>query len=143
MLKNLATTKHLLWLSNIDKDVGTRKKLFADILISQEYEIVAVVNSTDDVGPVIADIIKGFTDGDLVKGITNTVSKVFSKLIQTTTSGETERYGDFTILGSMGSVARVDYYGYVYNFVNYGLEKKTQKVLLWNYIISAVDVGKI
>lgn len=43
----------------------------------------------------------------------------------------------------MGSVARVDYYGYVYNFVNYDLEKKTQKVMLWTYIISAVDVGKI
>lgn len=78
-----------------------------------------------------------------MKGISNTISKVFSKLIQTTASGETEKYGDLTILGSMGSVARVDYYGYLYNFVNYGLEKKSQKVLLWTYIVSAVNVTKI
>lgn len=55
----------------------------------------------------------------------------------------TEKYGDLTILGPMGSVARLDYYGFVYNFTNYGVEVKKEKVLLWNYIISAVDVAKI
>lgn len=29
------------------------------------------------------------------------------------------------------------------NFINYGLEKKSQKVMLWTYIVSAVDVAKI
>ena len=38
---------------------------------------------------------------------------------------------------------RLDYFGYAYNFVNYGLEKKKSQVVLWSYMLSAIDVEKI
>lgn len=37
MLREMAITKHQLWLSKMDQNVGTRKKFYADVLISQEY----------------------------------------------------------------------------------------------------------
>ena len=43
----------------------------------------------------------------------------------------------------MGSVIRFDYFAYAYNFMNIGLEQKENKVVLWSYMISAIDVQKI
>jgi len=68
---------------------------------------------------------------------------MFSKVIQTTKSGMTQKTSTLTILGSMGSVIRFDYFAYAYNFNNIGLEIKENKVVLWSYMISAIDVQKI
>ena len=68
---------------------------------------------------------------------------MFSKVIQTTKSGMTQKTSTLTILGSMGSVIRFDYFAYAYNFMNIVLEKKENKVVLWSYMISAIDVQKI
>ena len=43
----------------------------------------------------------------------------------------------------MGSVIRLDYFGYAYSFVNYGLENKKSQVVLWSYMISSINVEKI
>ena len=55
----------------------------------------------------------------------------------------TQKTSTLTILGSMGSVIRFDYFAYAYNFMNIGLEQKENKVVLWSYMISAIDVQKI
>ena len=43
----------------------------------------------------------------------------------------------------MGSVIRLDYFGYAYSFVNYGLENKKSQVVLWSYMMSSISVEKI
>jgi hypothetical protein len=68
---------------------------------------------------------------------------VLGKVSQSTSTAISQKEGYFIILGSMGSVARLDYFFYQYTFTNAGLQKSTDKVILYAYAVAAVDVKKV
>ncbi|KAL1842721.1 hypothetical protein VTJ49DRAFT_4359 [Mycothermus thermophilus] len=91
----------------------------------------------------INNAIGSFVKGEILKGLTTTITSEIQRLIGSVSANKSERRGYVIAVGHLGGVYRVDYFLYYYKFTSQAITSVCQEVLLQCWAISSVDVKQL